>query len=99
MSDELAEQIARMHADFWRSPAAEFARLRGWTHSTVERFSLGYTELQHFGPCLVFPYQTGLFEWRGLRYRRLAGGQPKVVSPGFQAHLFAVRAADEARPV
>ena len=99
MSDDLAETVARYHEAFWGSPAAEFARLRGWTHSTIERFALGYVELEHWGPCLAFPYQSGLFQWRGFRYRRLADRKPKVIAPGFKIHLFAIRAADEAFPV
>lgn len=86
----------------WDDEPAKWFRSRGLTHSTVDRFGLGYTagDRVHRGQdlrrCLVLPYEDGLGRVRQLRYRPLySGAHAKYLSVGSDpSNLFAVRAAD-----
>ena len=86
--------------DFWRSPAAKYARERGLRHSTIDRFSLGYVGSGHYRGRMAIPYQDGMYRVRGIRYRALPGcrlNEVKYLAPYNQkAHIFAPRAADQA---
>ena len=101
-SDGLARRLDAFRARVWDDEPAEFFRRRGITHSTVDRFGLGYTasdrvsRSQDLRRCLVLPYEDGLGRVRQLRYRPLySGASAKYLSVGSDpSNLFAVRAAD-----
>ncbi len=87
-------------AQVWADTPAAFLLQRGLSHSTVDRFRLGYVETPVDGDdkrvgCLTLPYEDGLGRVRSIRYRPLFPGKAKYFSrSGDKAHLFAVRASD-----
>lgn len=88
-------------ANVWMPRPAAFFERRGLSHSTVERFGLGYTADHGKGrkidlrDCLVIPYEDGLGRIRQLRYRPLGDCSMKYITvAGESPHLFAVRATD-----
>lgn len=89
----------RYAAAFWDSPAAPYMLDRGISHSTIERFRLGFVKDPapghgRYRGRLAIPYEDGQGRERGIRYRTLDGAQPKYLSTKRFSHLFAVRASD-----
>ncbi len=99
------DMLDLFQAQAWDDEPSGFYAKRGLSHSTVDRFNLGYTggwgktRALDVRRCLVIPYEDGLGNLTQLRYRPLRPDYPKdapkyLSVPGYKAHLFAVRAAD-----
>lgn len=90
------ELAARYASHVWEKPAADFLRQRGLSHSIVARFGLGYVldGPPRYRGRLSIPYQDGMYQIRGMRYRSLDRSMPKYLAPSGFSHLFAPRAAD-----
>lgn len=91
----------RYHAAFWDSPAAPYLMGRGFKHSTIERFRIGFVsdpapEHYAYRGRIAIPYEDGLGRERGIRYRVMPGDThpAKYLSTKKFSHLFAVRASD-----
>lgn len=101
---ELVDELALFQDQAWDDAPAAWFESRGLSHSTVDRFGLGYTgtwgdlgALGDFRGCIVFPYEDGMGRVRKLRFRPIRSGYegPKYLDfKGAQPHLFAVRGAD-----
>lgn len=108
LTDAEVLEYAQEHA--WDPQAADFYRRRGFVHSTVDRFGLGFIPNDpafdrreqgtwDFRESVVIPYEDGLGRLRKLRFKpiREHEDRPKTIEyKGGQPHLYAIRAADNA---
>lgn len=106
LTDAEILEYAQEHA--WDPMAAAFYDRRGFLHSTVDRFGLGFIPNDpafdrreqgtwDFRETIVLPYEDGLGRLRKLRFKPLRADddRPKVIEyKGGEPHLFAIRAAD-----
>jgi DNA primase len=98
------EMLDEFQSQVWDDEPASWLASRGFTHSTITRFGLGFTGAWgdlgvegDFRRSIVFPYEDGLGRVRKLRYRPIREGYhgPKCLDrKGASPHLFAVRAVD-----
>lgn len=102
--DNLHELMEYAQDHAWDPEPAAWYESRGFTHSTVDRFGLGYLDeswdlgpLGNYSRCIVFPYEDGLGRLRKVRFKPIREGYdgPKVLDfKSGEQHLFAIRAAD-----
>lgn len=91
----------RYHEAFWGSPAAPYMLGRGFKHSTIQRFRIGFVAEPAPGHHpyrgrISIPYEDGLGRERGIRYRKMPDDDhpAKYLATKKFSHLFAVRASD-----
>jgi DNA primase len=102
--DDIEALVHESQSHAWDPEPAAWYESRGFTHSTVDRFGLGYLgegwdygPLGNYSQSIIFPYEDGLGRLRKVRFRPLRAGYdgPKVLDfKGAAPHLYAIRAAD-----
>lgn len=104
VSDDLSVLLDEFQAQVWEDEPAAFLESRGLSHSTIDRFGLGFTgewgdlgALGDYRRAIVFPYEDGMGRLRALRYRPI---RPDWTGPKYlslkdaKPHLYAPRALD-----